>query len=46
MDKYALISFVPSILIVVAMLVMTYAGVKFLKKEIRKDTQAAARRYE
>ena len=46
MDKYAMISFVPSILIVLAMLVMTYAGIKFLKKEIRKDAQTAARRYE
>ena len=31
-DKYSLISFAPSILIVVAMLVMTVAGIRFLKK--------------
>ncbi|MGB0467879.1 MAG: hypothetical protein ACPGF7_10170 [Pontibacterium sp.] len=42
MDKYAMISFVPSVVIVVAMLVMTVAGIKFLKKSIAKDEAAAA----
>lgn len=42
MDKYAMISFVPSILVVAAMLVMSVAGIKFLKKSIAKDAEAAA----
>lgn len=42
MDKYALISFAPSIAIVVAMLVMTGVGIKLLKNAIVKDGEAAA----
>ena len=42
MDKYALISFAPSIAIVVAMLVMTGVGIKLLKGAIEKDAEAAS----
>ncbi len=41
MDKYAMISFVPSVAIVAAMLVGTYVAIKYLKKEIAKDAAAA-----
>ncbi len=40
-DKYSLISFAPSILIVVAMIVMTVAGIRFLKKAMAQDAQKA-----
>lgn len=40
-DKYSMISFAPSIAIVAAMLVMTFLGVRFLKREIAKDAAQA-----
>ncbi|GAB0151627.1 MULTISPECIES: hypothetical protein [Marinobacterium] len=40
-DKYSMISFAPSIAIVAAMLVMTFLGVRFLKREIAKDAARA-----
>lgn len=42
MDKYAMISFAPSIAIVVAMLVMTGLGIKWMKGAIAKDAEAAS----
>jgi hypothetical protein len=36
-----MISFAPSIAIVAAMLVMTFLGVRFLKREIAKDAARA-----
>jgi len=41
MDKYNLISVIPSLTIVVAMLVMTGIGIKLLKGAIAKDAQNA-----
>ncbi|MDI3326214.1 hypothetical protein QKW35_17705 [Pontibacterium granulatum] len=41
MDKYALISFAPSIAIVAAMIVGTGFAIKWLKGEIAKDAAAA-----
>lgn len=41
MDKYNLISLIPSLGIVVAMLVMTGVGIKLLKGAIVKDAQNA-----
>lgn len=36
-DKYSLISFAPSVAIVAAMLVITFFGLRFMKREIAKD---------
>ncbi len=44
MDKYAMISFVPSIAIVAAMIVGTVVAIKLLKKEIAKDAAAAGQK--
>lgn len=41
-DKYSLISFAPSIAIVVAMIVMTIVAVRFLKKAMAADADKAA----
>lgn len=38
-DKYSLISFAPSIAVVAAMLVMTFMGVRFLKRAIARDAE-------
>jgi hypothetical protein len=43
-DKYSMISFAPSIAIVAAMLVMTFLGVRFLKREMAKDAAKADQR--
>lgn len=43
-DKYSMISFIPSIAIVGAMLVMIVIGVRLLKKSMVKDAAAAAQR--
>ncbi|MBP0049196.1 hypothetical protein H9C73_10655 [Marinobacterium sp. AK62] len=40
-DKYSLISFAPSIMIVAAMLVITFFGVRFMKREMAKDARKA-----
>lgn len=40
-DKYSLISFAPSILIVVAMIIMTFGGIRLLKKAIARDAAKA-----
>ncbi|HSG03530.1 MAG TPA: hypothetical protein VLA39_07315 [Marinobacterium sp.] len=40
-DKYSLISFAPSIAIVAAMLVMTFFGIRFLKRSIEADAAKA-----
>ncbi|WP_281171147.1 hypothetical protein [Marinobacterium litorale] len=41
MDKYSLISFAPSIVIVAAMIVMGVVGGRYLKKAIAKDAAKA-----
>lgn len=41
MDKYVMISFVPSIVIVAAMIIGTGVGIKLLKKVVAKDAAAA-----
>jgi hypothetical protein len=43
-DKYSMISFAPSIAVVAAMLVMTFLGVRFLKREMAKDAAKADQR--
>lgn len=40
-DKYSLISFAPSIMIVAAMLIITLFGVRFMKREMAKDARKA-----
>ncbi len=40
-DKYSMISFAPSVLIVAAMLVISFFGLRFMKREIAKDTAKA-----
>ncbi len=40
-DKYSMISFAPSILIVAAMLVISFFGLRFMKREIAKDAAKA-----
>lgn len=40
-DKYSMISFAPSIAIVAAMLVMTFFGIRYLKKVIAEDAAKA-----
>ncbi|GAA0685778.1 hypothetical protein GCM10009104_09350 [Marinobacterium maritimum] len=40
-DKYSMISFAPSILIVAAMLVISFFGLRFMKREIAKDAANA-----
>ncbi|GAA0785582.1 hypothetical protein [Marinobacterium sediminicola] len=40
-DKYSMISFAPSILIVAAMLVISFFGLRFMKREIAKDAARA-----
>lgn len=40
-DKYSMISFAPSVLIVAAMLVITFFGVRFMKREMAKDAANA-----
>lgn len=40
-DKYSMISFAPSILIVAAMLVITAYGLRFMKREMAKDAAKA-----
>ncbi|MBA4502282.1 hypothetical protein [Marinobacterium marinum] len=40
-DKYSMISFAPSVLIVAAMLVISFFGLRFMKREIAKDAAKA-----
>ncbi|WP_020681489.1 hypothetical protein [Marinobacterium rhizophilum] len=40
-DKYSLVSFAPSVLIVATCVVLTVVGVRFLRKNIAKDAAAA-----
>ncbi len=40
-DKYSLISFGPSVAVVAAMLVMTFFGIRFLRKAIAEDAKKA-----
>ena len=42
-DKYSLISFAPSIAIVAAMFVMTFVGIRLLKKSMAADAAKADR---
>jgi len=43
-DKYSLVSFAPSILIVAGCIGMVFFGVNFLRKQIAKDAAAASSR--
>lgn len=40
-DKYSMMSFAPSVMIVAAMLVITFFGVRFMKREIARDAAKA-----
>ena len=40
-DKYSMMSFAPSVVIVASMLVITYFGIRFMKREISKDAAKA-----
>ncbi|MBV0931812.1 hypothetical protein [Marinobacterium weihaiense] len=40
-DKYSLMSFAPSIMIVASMLVITFFGIRFMKREMAKDAAKA-----
>jgi len=42
-DKYSMISFVPSMVIVAVMIVGTFAAISYIKKNIAKDAAAAQR---
>ncbi|WP_170167520.1 hypothetical protein [Amphritea balenae] len=43
-DKYSMISFVPSVVLVGIMIVGTFAAISFIKKNIAKDAALAAQR--
>ncbi len=43
-DKYSLVSFAPSVLIVAGCIAMVVVGVGFLRKQIAKDAAAAVAR--
>ncbi|MFC6673101.1 hypothetical protein [Marinobacterium aestuariivivens] len=43
-DKYSLVSFAPSVLIVAACVALVFVGVGFLRKNIAKDAAAAQAR--
>ncbi|WP_164498069.1 hypothetical protein [Nitrincola tibetensis] len=43
-DKYSLISFAPSVAVIAGVIVITFFGLRFLKKEMAKDAEAAARK--
>lgn len=45
-DKYSMISFVPSMVIVAAMIVGSFVAFSYLKKAIAKDAAAATQRAE
>ena len=40
-DKYSMISFVPSVVLVAVMIVGTFVAISFIKKNIAKDAAAA-----
>lgn len=40
-DKYSLISFAPSVAVVATVFVLTFLGIRFLKKSIAEDAAKA-----
>ncbi|MBY4677210.1 hypothetical protein [Marinobacterium arenosum] len=44
MDKYAMISFIPSIAVIGALFVIVAVGIKMLRKFIAEDAATAARK--
>ncbi|WP_168927541.1 hypothetical protein [Nitrincola alkalilacustris] len=40
-DKYSMISFAPSIMVILGVVAITIGGIIFLKKQIAKDAEAA-----